>query len=136
MGLFLNKSKMSKEERIAERIAREDASLTPPTKIMEASTHAQHLVQIVRYTIEAHLGNWKNLHIRAKEMISREIIVTDKKNEIGGTIHYIKCETDHPEWPFIFVKLYEPPLITGVPGFRVRFRQLKKMDREYGLVTF
>lgn len=134
MGFFSSSNSMTKQERIEQHMAREEASLTPPTKVMDASTHAQHLVQIIRYTIEGRLGQ-KQLNIKAKEMMTREIIVTNK-HQIGGTIYYIKCTTDHPEWPFIFVKLYEPPVITGVPGFRVRFRQLKKMDREYKLVTF
>ena len=125
MGLF-----KTSQQRFEERIAREEAVLTPPTKVMDASTHAQHMLQIVRYTVEAHLGS-KEPNIKATEMITR-----DFTNGNGGRIYYVKAKTENPEWPWVFVKIYEPPLITGVPGFRVRFRQMKKMDQEYKLVVF
>ena len=121
------------QQKIEERIAREEASFAAPSKIMDASTHAQHLVQIIRYTIEGRLGS-KEPDLKATQMITREYLPA--KNQIGGTIYYVKVQTSNPEWPWLFVKLYEPPVITGVPGFRVRFRGLKKMKEEYQLVTF
>lgn len=129
MGFF-----KTSEQRFEERMAREEAALTPPSKVMDASAHAQLMLQIVRYTIERHLGS-KEQNLKATQMITRDFITTNG-NDIGGRIYYVKAKTENPEWPWIFVKIYEPPLITGVPGFRVRFRQMKKMDREYELVTF
>ena len=137
-----NKNPMMKlfkpsQRKIEERKAREEAALTPPSKVLDASTHAQHLVQIIRYKIEAHLGS-KEPNLKAAQMITREYITDNLKNnnKIGGTIYYVKVQTENKDWPWIFVKIYEPPIITGVPGFRVRFMQMKKMDQEYKLVTF
>ena len=125
----------TRQERIQDAKAREDAALTAPSKVMDASQHSQHLVQIIRHTIEAHLGS-KEPTLKATQMITREYITDNHKSNIGGTVYYVKCQTENKEWPWIFVKLYEPPVITGVPGFRVRFMQMKKMAQEYDLVAF
>ena len=53
----------------------------------------------------------------------------------GGTMYYIKCKvTGLDKWPWIFVKIYEPELVTLATP--VAFRGLKKMKEEFKLVTF
>ena len=116
---------------------REENALGPPSKTMDASEYAQELVYLVSKTIETHLGlipvPGKRRKQEAKQMIIR--VLKNKGNgENDGKMYYIKCKTDLSEWPWVFVKIYEPPLVTTVS--RVEFRAMKKMKEEYKLVTF
>ena len=117
------------KQRVEEFNQREQQVLTPPSKIMDASTHAQQLVQIIRQQISLQLGS-KEMNLKATQMITQTFTNSDKP----GMIYYVKCSTTNPEWPWIFVKIYEPPTITSVSP--VKFRGLKKMKEEYKLVTF
>lgn len=116
---------------------REEHALGPPSKTMDASEFAQELVYLVSRTVEAHLNllpvPGKRRTREAKQMIIR---VLRNRGDGGndGKMYYIKCKTEVAEWPWIFVKLYEPALVTDVA--RVQFRAMKKMKEEYKLVTF
>mmetsp|Transcript_27859 Transcript_27859/g.39871 ORF Transcript_27859/g.39871 Transcript_27859/m.39871 type:complete len:134 (+) Transcript_27859:86-487(+) len=116
---------------------REEHALGPPSKTMDASEYAQELVYLVSRTVETHLNllpvPGKRRTLEAKQMIIR-VLKNRGEGENDGKMYYIKCKTDVAEWPWIFVKLYEPPLVTGVA--RVEFRAMKKMKEEYKLVTF
>ena len=75
----------------------------------------------------------KRRTLEAKQMITRILKQNDNpKND--GTMYYIKCKTDLSDWPWIFVKIYEPPMVTTAS--HVQFRSMKKMAEEYKLVTF
>mmetsp|Transcript_14618 Transcript_14618/g.23731 ORF Transcript_14618/g.23731 Transcript_14618/m.23731 type:complete len:123 (-) Transcript_14618:209-577(-) len=111
--------------------AAEEARLGPPSKTQDASEHAQQLVMLVKPTIEVHLETMHLDHLKATQMITRACISGDD----GGTMFYVKCRTNLDDnWPWIFVKLYEPPVVTDVSP--VQFKEMKKMDQEYKLVTF
>merc|ERR1719384_2999747 len=116
---------------------REEAALSPPSKVMDASQHAQQLVQTVRKTIEFRLGS-KERNLKATQMITRTFTNEPKSrlfsNLDPGTIYYIKVKTSNENWPWIFVKIYEPPLVTNV--FKVKFRNMRRMKNEFELVTF
>jgi len=78
----------------------------------------------------------KRRHFEAKQMIIREMNST-AGDHAGGKMYYVKVKTspgECKEWPWLFVKLYEPPIVTSVS--RVEFKGLKKMKEEYKLVTF
>lgn len=116
---------------------REEHALGPASKTMDASEYAQDLVYLVSKTIETHLNllpvPGKRRTLEAKQMIIR-VLKNKGEGENDGHMYYIKCKTDVAEWPWIFVKLYEPPLVTDVS--RVEFKAMKKMKEEYKLVTF
>mmetsp|Transcript_25278 Transcript_25278/g.42930 ORF Transcript_25278/g.42930 Transcript_25278/m.42930 type:complete len:134 (-) Transcript_25278:293-694(-) len=116
---------------------REEHALGPPSKTMDASEYAQELVYLVSKTIETHLNllpvPGKRRTLEAKQMIIR-VLKNKGEGENDGKMYYIKCKTEVAEWPWIFVKVYEPPLVTDVS--RVGFRAMKKMKEEYKLVTF
>ncbi|KAL7546947.1 hypothetical protein ACHAWF_010270 [Thalassiosira exigua] len=123
--------------------AREEGALGPPSKTMDASEYSQELVMLVAKTIEQHLGlipaPGKRRSFKATQMIQRELIrnphgVYNEQRKNDGIMYYIKVKTDVEAWPWVFVKLFEPPLITGVS--RVTFREMKKMKEDYKLVTF
>eukprot|EP00585_Thalassiosira_rotula_P001883 CAMPEP_0196140176 /NCGR_PEP_ID=MMETSP0910-20130528/7177_1 /TAXON_ID=49265 /ORGANISM="Thalassiosira rotula, Strain GSO102" /LENGTH=126 /DNA_ID=CAMNT_0041400999 /DNA_START=113 /DNA_END=493 /DNA_ORIENTATION=+ len=118
--------------------ARLEAALGPPSKTMDASEYAQELVMIVSRTIESHLNllpvPGKRRDFKATQMITRSVDGSSKGAGENGTMYYIKVKTPVEKWPWIFVKVHEPPLVTGVS--RVKFEAMKKMDQEYKLVTF
>ena len=120
----------------AQKHEREEASLGPPSKTMDASEYAQELVLMVSKHIESDLGllpvPGKRRHFKAEQMITRDGGVDPK-----GTMYYVKVKTspgECKEWSWLFVKIYEPNLVTDVS--RVEFKGLKKMKEEYKLVTF
>mmetsp|Transcript_26164 Transcript_26164/g.39601 ORF Transcript_26164/g.39601 Transcript_26164/m.39601 type:complete len:140 (-) Transcript_26164:219-638(-) len=128
----------SREERIERLKANEEAALTPPSKIMDASSHAQHLVLMVKRTIEQTLKSKEN-NLQATQMITRTFTNCNcnkgyRPSSDAASLYFIKVKTSNKEWPWIFVKLYEPPVISSVSPVRVR--GLKKMKEEYELVTF
>mmetsp|Transcript_4655 Transcript_4655/g.7193 ORF Transcript_4655/g.7193 Transcript_4655/m.7193 type:complete len:134 (-) Transcript_4655:104-505(-) len=116
---------------------REEHALGPPSKTMDASEYAQDLVYLVSRTVESHLNllpvPGKRRTLEAKQMIIR-VLKNRGGGENDGKMYYIKCKTEVAEWPWIFVKLYEPALVTNLA--RVEFRAMKKMKEEYKLVTF
>mmetsp|Transcript_42734 Transcript_42734/g.48561 ORF Transcript_42734/g.48561 Transcript_42734/m.48561 type:complete len:158 (+) Transcript_42734:174-647(+) len=119
-------------EKNAEKLnAKEEAVLTLPSKIMDASTHAQRLVLMVKRAIELSLGK-KDDQLKATQMIIRTF--TNSSPNSPAFIYYIKVKMSSTEWPWIFVKIYEPPVINTVS--KVVLRDLKKMKEEYGLITF
>lgn len=90
--------------------AREEQFLSPPSKVKDATNWSQTMVQLVRRNVEVHLGR-KEPALKATQMITR--IFTNSENlQKPGKIHYIKAKTTDPDWPWIFVKVYEPPEIT------------------------
>jgi len=105
---------------------------------MDASEHAQDLVLIELKTIEFHLCDGpippvQNIEFEATQMITRD--VKSGIQDSGGTMYYIKCKvTGLDKWPWIFVKIYEPALVSIASP--VSFRGLKKMKEEFKLVTF
>eukprot|EP00547_Thalassionema_nitzschioides_P005012 CAMPEP_0194206218 /NCGR_PEP_ID=MMETSP0156-20130528/5304_1 /TAXON_ID=33649 /ORGANISM="Thalassionema nitzschioides, Strain L26-B" /LENGTH=125 /DNA_ID=CAMNT_0038932681 /DNA_START=30 /DNA_END=407 /DNA_ORIENTATION=- len=115
---------------------REERALTPPSKTMDAGEHAQRLVQTVRKVIEFRLGSTKTLE--ATQMITRTFTNEPRSRLFDkldpGRIYFIKVKTSNKKWPWIFVKIYEPPLVTNV--FKVKFRDMKKMDQEYALISW
>ena len=112
--------------------AREEQVLSPPSKVTDATEWSQTMVQLVRPNIEVHLGS-KEPDLKATQMITRIFTNSDDLQK-PGKIHYIKAKTTNPDWPWIFVKVYEPPEITSVSP--VKFREMKKMKEEYKLVVF
>ena len=123
-----------------------EAALGPPSKTMDASSYSQELVMLVSKTIESHLGllpvPGKRRSFTATQMMTRDLH-RNKNNNIGigteekkndGTMYYIKVRTDVRDWPWVFVKVFSPPQITGVS--RVSFEGMKKMKEDYKLVTF
>mmetsp|Transcript_42733 Transcript_42733/g.48560 ORF Transcript_42733/g.48560 Transcript_42733/m.48560 type:complete len:168 (+) Transcript_42733:53-556(+) len=129
-------------EKNAEKFkAQEEAVLTPPSKIMDASIHAQHLVMIVKRVIELKLGK-KDDNLKATQMITRSFtncstntsITRTLSSSSSASIYFIKVKTSSTEWPWIFVKIYEPPVINTVS--KVILRDMKKMKEEFGLITF
>ena len=121
----------------ADKHDREEAALGPSSKTMDASAYAKELVYMVSKTIESHLNllpiPGKRRAFEAKQMITRDLR-SRGDGENDGKMYYIKCKTEIKDWPWIFVKVYEPPLVTGVS--RVEFRGMKKMKEDYKLVTF
>lgn len=124
----------------AEKHAREEAHLGPPSKTMDASEHAQELVYMISKQIESDLSMLpvpgKRRHFKAETMIIREMDES-AGDHAGGKMYYIKVKTspgEIKEWPWLFVKLYEPLLITDVS--RVDFKGLKKMKEDYKLAMF
>mmetsp|Transcript_22105 Transcript_22105/g.33410 ORF Transcript_22105/g.33410 Transcript_22105/m.33410 type:complete len:133 (+) Transcript_22105:34-432(+) len=119
------------------QLEKEEAQLGPPSKIMDASQHAQLLVQTVRKTIEFRLGSKAERNLKATQMITRTFINTPRSrllpNLNPGTMYFIKVKTENKQYPWIFVKIYEPPVVTNV--FKVKLRKMTKMDREYDLVS-
>lgn len=117
---------------------REEAALGPPSKTMDASEHAQDLVLLVRKPIQFNLCDGPmppahKIELKATQMIKRDVKSGIQDN--GGTMYYIKCKiTGLDKWPWVFVKIYEPELVTVATP--VAFRGLKKMKEEYKLVTF
>ena len=117
---------------------REEAALGPPSKTMDASEHAQDLVLLVRKPIQFNLCDGPippahKIELKATQMIKRDVKSGIQDN--GGTMYYIKCKvTGLDEWPWVFVKIYEPELVTVATP--VAFRGLKKMKEEFKLVTF
>lgn len=117
---------------------REEAALGPASKSVDASEHAQDLVLIELKTIEFHLCDGpippvQNIEFEATQMITRD--VKSGIQDSGGTMYYIKCKvTGLDKWPWIFVKIYEPALVSIASP--VSFRGLKKMKEEFKLVTF
>mmetsp|Transcript_3708 Transcript_3708/g.8045 ORF Transcript_3708/g.8045 Transcript_3708/m.8045 type:complete len:126 (+) Transcript_3708:203-580(+) len=107
----------------------EEAALGPPSEIMDASDHAQDLVMIVSKTIGLHLDVMSLDDLKATQMITRAV---SKLND--GTMYYVKAQTGLDEWPWIFVKIYEPPEVTDVSP--VTFKDIKKMKDDFKLVTF
>jgi len=137
MGVLQSKIH-SKAEKLDEDLhQREEHALGPPSKTMDASAYAQELVYLVSKTIESHMDLWpepgKRRTLEAKQMIIR-VLKGKGEGENDGKMYYIKCKTEVTAWPWIFVKIYEPPLVTDVS--RVEFRAMKKMKEEYKLVTF
>jgi hypothetical protein len=84
---------------------------------------------ILRPTLEVHLGTRHLDNLKATQMITRQV-----SNGDDGTMYYIKAKTGLADWPWIFVKIWSPPTITGVSP--AQFKRMKKMDQEYKLVTF
>uniref|UniRef100_A0A7S0FRE4 Uncharacterized protein n=1 Tax=Minutocellus polymorphus TaxID=265543 RepID=A0A7S0FRE4_9STRA len=117
---------------------REEAALGPASKTMDASEHAQDLVLIELKAVTFHLFDSPippvdNIELKATQMIKRDVksVIQDG----GGTLYYIKCNVSGlDEWPWIFIKIYEPALVTVATP--VSFRGLKKLKEEFKLVTF
>ena len=120
----------------ADREARLEAALGPPSKTMDASEYAQTMVGMVTRTIESHLGllPQRKREFTATQMITRSVSGSSGGAGGGGTMYYVKIRTHVAEWPWVFVKIHEPPVITTVSN--VEFVAMKKMKEEYKLVTF
>mmetsp|Transcript_8744 Transcript_8744/g.18746 ORF Transcript_8744/g.18746 Transcript_8744/m.18746 type:complete len:141 (+) Transcript_8744:245-667(+) len=113
--------------------------LGPPSKTMDASEYAQELLMIVKRTIESHLNLLPIPGPKGHKFAAKQMIVRSVRGNAGGAgeegkMYYIKARTDVGDWPWIFVKIHEPPTATGAMG--VHFVSMKKMKEEYKLVTF
>ena len=53
---------------------------------------------------------------------------------VNVQMYYIKARTDVRDWPWIFVKIHEPPTAYGATG--VHFVSMKKMKEEYKVSQF
>eukprot|EP00578_Thalassiosira_sp_NH16_P016571 CAMPEP_0181110468 /NCGR_PEP_ID=MMETSP1071-20121207/18735_1 /TAXON_ID=35127 /ORGANISM="Thalassiosira sp., Strain NH16" /LENGTH=150 /DNA_ID=CAMNT_0023194251 /DNA_START=125 /DNA_END=577 /DNA_ORIENTATION=+ len=142
------------EDLEATKRERLEAALGPPSKTMDASKNSQDLVMQVAKTIESHLGllpvPGKRRSFEATQMITRDLYRNrndlynssnngDGKRKNDGVMYYIKLRTDVKEWPWVFVKIFEPPLTEGVAvtaWSRATFEGMKKMNEDYKLVTF
>lgn len=113
----------------AQEREQEESMLGPPSDTMAASPHSQDLVMLVRPTLQVHLETMNLSDLKATEMITRQVNGGD-----DGTTYYIKVKTELPQWPWIFVKIWEPPSVTDVSS--IQFKGMKKMKEEYKLVTF
>lgn len=127
--------------KIDEFDALEEQMLARPSSVTVADEHVQHLIEQNRIPIEIQLGSFKpEKKLKAKQYITRGFIksisnsVHNSDDPNGGRMYYIKTTTTNKDWPFIFVKVYEPPYITCVS--MVKFRGLKKMKQDYPLVVF
>lgn len=125
MGCISSKASAAAVEAEHEK---EEAILGPPSKTMDASEHAQLILMLVSKTIEVHLETFKLDTIKATQMITRQV------SNDQGTMYYIKAQVSCVKWPWIFVKIYEPPTVTDVSP--AVFKGMKKMDQDYKLVTF
>mmetsp|Transcript_8036 Transcript_8036/g.17433 ORF Transcript_8036/g.17433 Transcript_8036/m.17433 type:complete len:139 (+) Transcript_8036:97-513(+) len=138
MVFGINHLKHKAEQFAEEKHKRLEAALGPPSKTMDASEYAQELVYLVSKTIESHLGllpvPGKRREFKAMQMITRTVGGDAGGAGAAGTMYYIKCTAPVKEWPWIFVKIHEPPTVTTVS--QVQFEGMKKMDQEYKLVTF
>jgi UDP-N-acetylmuramyl tripeptide synthase len=115
--------------------AKEESMLGPPSKIMDASEHAQYVLMMVRKTIEQHLGVFELDKLKATQMITRTV----GNNGDDGTMYYIKAKvnSDLTKCTYVFVKIYEPSTLTVTTGVSpVTFKAMKEMDQDYELVTF
>ena len=117
---------------------KEEALLGPPTKIQDASEHAQYVLMFVRKTIEQHLGVFRLDKLIATQMITRDVGQDGK----DGTMYYIKAQVNSSatKWEYIFVKAYEPQMAEGntitTTTSPVTFKGMKEMDKDYQLVVF
>ena len=113
--------------------------LGPPTKIQDATEHAQYILMMTRETIEQHLGVFKLDKLRATQMITRDV---GRDGEEYGTMYYIKAQVNSQltKWTWIFVKIFEPKTTPGdtivTTTSPVTFKAMKEMDQDYELVIF
>ena len=132
MGCTSSKAAASYE---ATKKEREEAALGPPSKTMDATEHAQTLVMLVSGMVQADLGLLRPLQdLKATQMITRSVDNSVDPSANGGTMYYVKVRTDLEDWPWLFVKIFEPPQVTDVSP--VAFKGLKKMKDDFALVTF
>ena len=96
---------------------------------MDADGYAQDLVMMVSKTIGLHLDTLNLGELKATQMITRDVMTGDK-----GTMYYVKVKTVLKDWPWVFVKIFEPPIITDASP--VTFKGMKKMVQDFELVTF
>lgn len=137
------KSKSKVEEAVlgAEYLLNEEEMLGPASKVRDASEHANDLIQESRVAIELKLSCFcPTKEIKATEMITRHIVgsinhsLHASAGANTGTMYYIKVKLDNREWPWCFVKLYEPPNATDEN--HVMFRGIRKMHIENDLFVF
>lgn len=93
------------------------------------STLHQYLVYLVKPMLEIQLSSMKLDELKATTMITQTVANGDQ-----GMVYYVKVHTSEPKWPWIFCKIYEPPLVTDVSP--VTLKGFKKMTEDYKLVTF
>jgi len=130
--------------KIDEFQAREESMMGSASKCVvndKELEHAQKLVKQVRMAIEIQLGSfWPEKNMSATQMITRQFIsdlnqsVHNGSDPSAGTMFYVKVHTTNKEWPWIHVKVYEPPVISG--GGLVNFRGMKKFKQDCDLKTF
>lgn len=84
-------------EFVAKERERQEASLKPPSKVMDSSKYGQELLMLVRQTLEAHLEIMHLDHLKATQMITRSV-----RDGNDGTMYYIKAETALSDCPWIF----------------------------------
>lgn len=75
-----------------------------------------------------YLGTNDLSNLKATQMITRDAA------ENYGTMFYIKVKTSLPDWPWIFVKVWSPQIVSGVSP--IKFNKLKKLKQDFELVTF
>ena len=63
-------------------------------------------------------------------------MITRDAAENYGTMYYIKVKTNIPEieYPWIFVKVWKPQIISTASP--IKFHKLKKLKEDFALVTF
>lgn len=132
------------KQKVDEFTAREEAMMTAPSRCVvldKQLAHAQELIKQARMAIEINLGSfWPEKEMKATQMITRQFIadigasVHNSADPQSGTMYYIKVHTTNKKWPWIHVKLYEPPVISG--GGLVNFRGMKKYKQDCDLKTF
>eukprot|EP00544_Gedaniella_sp_CCMP2646_P004719 CAMPEP_0202481252 /NCGR_PEP_ID=MMETSP1361-20130828/909_1 /ASSEMBLY_ACC=CAM_ASM_000849 /TAXON_ID=210615 /ORGANISM="Staurosira complex sp., Strain CCMP2646" /LENGTH=121 /DNA_ID=CAMNT_0049108751 /DNA_START=193 /DNA_END=558 /DNA_ORIENTATION=- len=106
----------------------EDQILGPPSKVMDASEHVQHLVYMVKPALEMTLLTQSLQTLKAMQMISRDIAGNQ------GTMYYVKVKTSNAKMPWLFCKIYEPPTVTGVSP--VQLKNVKQVSESEPLATF
>ena len=125
MGCVKSKAAAFQEE----QEQREEAAMGPPSKIMDASEYCGLMLAAVRPTLEVHLATQHLNNLKATQFMTRSV-----SNGDNGTMYYIKASTGLSDWPWIFVKVWEPPSINTLD--KPKFKGMKKMDQEYKLVIF
>lgn len=141
MMVCLPRSSKKDEDERAKFMMQEEEMMGPPSKIQEASEHAQELVLESRVAIEMKLGSfWPTKDLQATEMMTQHVVGSISHSvHCGfdsqcGKMYFIKVKTSNKEWPWCFVKLYEPP--NPDEDNHVMFRGIRKMHTELNLITF
>lgn len=68
------------------------------------------------------------------ETLTATQMITQTVGNDQGMLYFVKVQTLNQKWPWLFLKIYEPPLITDVS--KVTLKGFKKMKEEYNLITF
>ena len=69
-----------------------------------------------------------------KTLKATQMITQPFQGDNNGTYYYVEVNTSAPKKPWIFVKIYEPPLVTDVSP--IQLKDAKTVDESDTLKTF